>query len=120
MSDIAYRNGISFMIGTSFGFSLSNSFRLLDDANKMPESIEYNDFYPMGALALAETANDYIEIESGKAVYDALSDDPGFMAGAALGVYIGDKCFENLYGNSELEEVYRENDLEDVWNDIEY
>jgi len=120
MSDLVYRNGFSFMIGASFGFSLSNSFRLLDDTDKIPGNIEYDNAYPLGVATLAEISNDYMEVKSGDAVFEELSDDPGFMAGAALGVYVGEKCFENLYGSSELEEVYQENDLDDVWNDLEY
>lgn len=120
MSDLIYRTGFSFMIGTGVGFSLSNSFRLLDDADKMPGDLEYSDSYPIAAAGLAETANDYIGIESGDTVFEALSDDPGFMAGTALGIYMGEKCFESLYGSSELEEVYTENDLDDVWEDINY
>lgn len=120
MSDLVYRNGFSFMIGTSLGFSLSNSFRLLDDADKMPGDIGYDDAYPIGAATVAEMTNNYMEVDSGEAIFEALGDDPGFMAGAALGVYLGEKCFETLYGKSELEEVYSENDLDDVWNDLEY
>lgn len=120
MSDLVYRNGFSFMIGAGVGFGISNSFRLLDDADRMPGDLEYSDAYPVGLAGLAEAANDYTDIGSGESVFEALSDDLGFMAGTALGVYLGEKCFESLYSNSELEEVYRENDLDDVWNDLDY
>lgn len=120
MSDLLYSNGVSFMIGTGVGFSISNSFRLLDGSDNMLGDIEYSDAYPVGLAGVAETSNNYLGIEAGESIFEAFSDDPGFMAGTALGVYLGEKCFERLYGSSELEKVYQENNLDDIWEDINH
>jgi hypothetical protein len=120
MSELAYRNGFSFMIGAGIGFGLSNSFKMLDGADKLPEKMTYSNSYPIGAAALTETITNYMEIVSEESVFDALSDDPGFMAGAALGVYLGEKYHETASYSSELEKLYEENGLEEVWNDLEY
>ena len=120
MSELAYRNGFSFMVGTGFGFGISNSLRLLDESGKLSENIDYHDSYGLGAAVLTEAANNYIEIEADTPVFEALSDDPGFMAGAALGTYMSKKYFELTSTESNLEQLYEENDLDDLWNDIEY
>lgn len=120
MSELVYRNGFGFMIGTGFGFGLSNSFRMLDQSDKMPEDAEYSSSYPVGVAGATEAVNDYIEIDSGTPFFEALSDDPGFIAGTALGVYLGEKYFKTSSYNSELEELYKENGLDDVWSDLEY
>jgi|GEM_PF-577660 hypothetical protein len=120
MTDLVYGNGFGFMIGTGYGFSLTNSFRMLDKADKTPEDIGYSSSYPLGAAALTEAVEDYFQIEYGDPVFETLSDDPGFLAGAALGVYLGEKYFESANSKSELEEIYQENDLDEIWNDLEY
>ena len=120
MSEIAYRNGISFLIGAGVGFGLSNSLKIMDREGKMPKEAEYSTYYPVGGAALAESMNNYREVVSEESVFEALSDDPGFMAGTALGVYLGEKYYESMSHGSELEELYEENGLEDIWNDLEY
>lgn len=119
MSDLVYRNGFSFMIGTGIGFGMSNGFRLLEESDKIPDDIEYSDSYPIGVAGMTEMANNYVEMGSGDTVFETFSDDPGFVAGTALGVYLGGKYFE-ASSRSDLEEVYNENGLEDIWNDLEY
>lgn len=118
MSDLIYRNGFGFFVGAGLGFGVSNSFRMLEESDKLPEDIDYRRSYPLGFSAFAATMNDYAQIMSGEGVFEALSDDPAFMAGAALGVYIGERYFEKLAG-SELESLYADEELDEVWAEFE-
>ena len=120
MSELAYRNGFKFIVGAGLGFGMSNSFRLLDSADKLPEGKEYDTSYPVGAAAVTESANNYTQLDSGNPIFEVLSDDPGFMAGTALGVYMSEKYFGATEDESDLEELYRENGLDEIWKDIEY
>lgn len=122
MDVIAYKNAASFALGTGIGFSIANSIKLMDDSGKMPESHGYEDYQPMAAGVAATGLDDYAGVMSGESMPEALSNDPGFVAGTAFGVYLSHRTFEMLSmdpGYEKLEETYRQNDLDDTWEDVQ-